>query len=71
MRMTKIYKMVRSFHNGKSYEDSNLNSLLKAGWEFVRASEFIPSFEDSHLIHYGYVEYILCKEVLDENEDCQ
>ena len=68
--MAKKYTMVRSYHNGKPCEDNRLNSLFTAGWEFVRASEFIPSLEESHMIHYGYIEYILCKEVEDGNVEC-
>jgi len=61
--MMKKYKLVRSYHNGK--ESNSINSLFDDGWEFVHASEFVPACEDARYIHYGYIEYILCKEVED------
>lgn len=37
---------------------SELNEAFEQGWQFVRASEFVPEHSSSQ----GYIEYILYKE---------
>lgn len=49
------YREVRSYHHGSGIADSRLDEYLKAGYEFVRASEYIPPQEGEA----GYIEYIL------------
>ena len=56
------YKVVRSYDGGK-YEEK-LQEAFNEGFEFVRASEFIPESRHSGTIRYGYIEYILKKENL-------
>lgn len=53
------YKCVRSFNPNSATSKVPLDSAFKDGWEFVRASEYVP---ESGLC-YGYIEYILRKEV--------
>ena len=47
------YKVVRSYDGGK-YEEK-LQEAFNEGFEFVRASEYIPESRQ----RYGYIEYIL------------
>lgn len=49
------YRMVRSFAPSCNQSGDMLDRYLKAGYEFVRASEFIPPQQDKA----GYIEYIL------------
>lgn len=49
------YRMVRSFHPSSRNPGSALDEHLRAGYEFVRASEYIPPYGDK----VGYIEYIL------------
>lgn len=37
---------------------SELNEAFEQGWQFVRASEFVPEYSSSQ----GYIEYILFRE---------
>ena len=37
---------------------SDLNEAFEQGWQFVRASEFVPEYSNRQ----GYIEYILFKE---------
>ena len=62
--LKKKYKVVRTYDGG-TYEEE-LKKAFEDGYEFVRASEFIPSETRSGVIRYGYIEYILVKEVGDE-----
>ena len=55
-----IYKVVRSYDGGK-YEEQ-LQKAFNEGFEFVRASEFIPESRHNGTVRYGYIEYILKKE---------
>lgn len=57
------YRMVRSFAPSSSQSGDMLDRYLKAGYEFVRASEFIPSPSDK----VGYIEYILRRKRKDRN----
>jgi len=61
--MAKKYIIVRSYHNGNA--PVAINSLLEEGYQFVHASEFVPAYQDDRYNHYGYIEYVLCKEVED------
>ena len=64
--MAKEYKVVRSFDYGTDRELS-LQNAFEEGWQFERASEYVPSNSYSEgYVTYGYIEYILFKEV--ENE---
>lgn len=42
-----------------------LQQAFDDGWQFVRASEYVPTGTYNHIIRYGYIEYILCKKVGD------
>lgn len=59
--MTK-YKVVRTYDDGKCVEDK-LQSAFDIGYEFVRASEYVPEVTHNGTRRYGYIEYILRKEV--------
>jgi len=49
------FKVVRVYReNGPS----ELNTAFEQGWQFVRASEFVPEYSSRQ----GYIEYILFKE---------
>lgn len=60
----KKYKVVRTYDDGK-YE-ANLQEAFDKGYEFVRASEYVPECRHNGTVRYGYIEYILVKE---ENDD--
>lgn len=49
------FKAVRVYRQNGLYE---LNTAFEQGWQFVRASEFVPEYSSSQ----GYIEYILFKE---------
>lgn len=53
------YKGVRSFSPREPFSRLELNIAFNDGWEFVRASEYIPKKGRKG----GYIEYILRKEV--------
>lgn len=55
------YKVVRTYDDNK-YE-MELQSAFDIGYEFVRASEYIPEATHHGNRRYGYIEYILRKEV--------
>lgn len=57
------YRMVRSYSPTCSQSGEVLDKYLAAGYEFVRASEFIPSQKDKA----GYIEYILRRKKRDSN----
>ena len=60
------YRMVRSFAPSCNQSGDMLDRYLKAGYEFVRASEFIPPQQDKA----GYIEYVLRRKKEDtRNED--
>jgi len=60
--MTKYtYKVVRTYGDGE-YE-KYLQDAFDDGYEFVRASEYIPEAITWEKRRYGYIEYILRKEV--------
>lgn len=61
--MTKtIYKVVRTYDDG-AYSISKLQSVFDEGYEFVRASEYVPENIHNGTRRFGYIEYILKKEV--------
>ena len=53
------YKVVRSYDGGNF--ETILQKAFNEGFEFVRASEFIPESRHNGTIRYGYIEYILKK----------
>lgn len=55
------YKVVRTFDDGRYAEA--LEVAFEDGYEFVRASEFVPEKERRGIIRYGYIEYILRKPI--------
>lgn len=55
------YIVVRTYDGGDY--DEPLQRAFNEGYEFVRASEFVPEVTHSGLRRYGYIEYILRKEV--------
>ena len=59
----RIYKVVRSYESGRTGE-TELQEFLDKGYEYLRASEYIPPTIE----RYGYIEYILVKEVEDVND---
>ncbi len=54
--------MVRTYDDGNTKEQS-LQKAFDSGYEFVRASEYIPEANHDHTRRYGYIEYILAKEI--------
>lgn len=58
------YKVVRSYNPTSSDSKKYLENAFEDGWEFVRASEYVPATRCSS----GYIEYILKKEVEVKNE---
>ena len=61
----KQYKVVRTYDDGKTVED-RLQKAFDEGYEFVRASEYIPEATHNGARRFGYIEYVLAKKV---NED--
>ena len=57
------YKVVRTYDDGNNSEMSELTSAFDDGYEFVRASEYVPEANYIERRRYGYIEYILRKEV--------
>ena len=57
-----LYKVVRTYDDGKT-KDRLLQDAFDSGYEFVRASEYIPETTHDETRRYGYIEYILKKEV--------
>jgi len=55
------YKVVRTYDDNK-YE-TYLQREFDIGYEFVRASEYVPESTHNGTRRYGYIEYILRKEV--------
>lgn len=62
--MAKEYKVVRTYDGGERAD--YLQKAFDEGWQFERASEYVPSTRYGDSRYYGYIEYILFKEV--ENE---
>lgn len=58
------YKVVRTYDDSKTNSEmAKLTSAFDAGYEFVRASEYVPEATHNGKRRYGYIEYILKKEV--------
>jgi len=53
------YKVVRTYDDGADAE--MLNRAFDEGYEFIRASEYVPARKDGYRIRYGYIEYIVRK----------
>lgn len=58
--MTK-YKVVRTYDDG--CDVGKLQSAFDIGYEFVRASEYVPESNHNGKRRFGYIEYILKLEV--------
>ncbi len=56
------YKVVRTYDDGTD-PICKLQSAFDDGYEFVRASEYVPEANHIERRRYGYIEYILRKEV--------
>ena len=56
----KHYKVIRTYDDGKTPE-RELQEAFDNGYEFVRASEYIPEARHDGIRRYGYIEYILVK----------
>lgn len=59
------YKVVRTYDDGKTSEKL-LQEAFDEGYEFVRASEYVPESNHDGRRRFGYIEYVLAKIV---NED--
>lgn len=57
-----IYKVVRTYDDGRTKEQL-LQDAFDSGYEFVRASEYVPETTHDGTRRYGYIEYILKKEI--------
>ena len=57
------YKVVRSYGPTSIGKTDDLERAFRDGYEFVRASEYVPEITHSGVRRYGYIEYILRKEV--------
>ena len=53
------YKAVRTYDDGK-YEEL-LNRAFDEGYEFIRASEYVPASKEGGRFRYGYIEYVVRK----------
>lgn len=53
------YKAVRTYDDGKYAE--LLNGAFDEGYEFIRASEYVPASKEGGRLRYGYIEYIVRK----------
>lgn len=58
------YIAVRSYDNG-NYTES-LNKKFDEGYEFVRASEYVPEANRGVVTRFGFIEYILRKPIDEE-----
>lgn len=63
-----IYKVVRTYDDGTTLA-SKLQSAFDVGYEFVRASEYVPEATHNGNRRFGYIEYILKKEVEDADSN--
>ena len=54
------YSVVRTYESGTNCE-KDLQNAFDDGWQFVRASEYIPESVHDGVRRYGYIEYVLCK----------
>ena len=56
------YKVVRTYDDGNAGTEK-LQSAFDIGYEFVRASEYVTEATHNGKRRFGYIEYILRKEV--------
>lgn len=61
------YKVVRTYDDGSYMEP--LQVAFNDGWQFLRASEYVPECSHGGERRFGYIEYILVKEEPDEKTD--
>lgn len=61
------YKVVRSYDDG-GINARELQDAFDSGYELLRASEYVPPTIHGSTLRYGYIEYILVKEILNERE---
>jgi len=54
------YKVVRSYDYNECADE--LQEAFDDGWQFLRASEYVPSIKFDNILRYGYIEYILYKD---------
>lgn len=59
----KQYKVIRSYHNGEVVDGAKLDDAFKEGWQFERASEYVPIVVRETTTFFGYIEYLLSKEM--------
>lgn len=58
------YKVVRTYGGGSDIGSNRLTEAFSKGWEFVRASDYVPDYISRDLTHYfGFIEYILRREI--------
>ena len=58
------YKVVRTYGGGSDTGTNRLVEAFSKGWEFVRASDYVPDYVNRDLTHYyGFIEYILRREI--------
>lgn len=62
------YKVIRSYDEG-GVTTRELQEAFDSGYEFLRASEYVPYNIHDNTLRYGYIEYILVKEVSNEKEE--
>jgi hypothetical protein len=61
------YKVIRSYDDGK-VSTKDLQKAFDSGYEFLRASEYVPPTIHGSTLRYGYIEYILVKWVQDDRD---
>lgn len=62
---------MRQYNVVRSYDEVGVNTqelqeAFDSGYEFLRASEYVPYNIHDNTLRYGYIEYILVKEVQDD-----
>ena len=65
----KQFKVVRTYMESDGRQ--KLQDAFDAGYELVRASEFVPDTKRGNTTYYGYIEYILAKEDPEETEKAE
>lgn len=64
----KKYKVVRTYDDGECCE-KELQQAFDEGWQFLRASEYVPERIGDGEIRYGYIEYILMRDMQENSND--
>ncbi len=62
--MDKHYRVVRTYDDNKFATE--LQKAFDEGYEFVRASEYVPEANHNGTRRYGYIEYILVKQEVEK-----